>query len=408
MINNASRRLFLRGATLSAVGIGMRPTGLMVRAAQAAAGPGKPVLIHIFLRGGADGLSMVSPYAEPRFYSQRGEVALPPPGKPGGLIALDDHFALHPGLAPLRSIFAEGRLAIVHAVGNYDVSRSHFSAQDFVEMGTPGVNTTTSGTLDRLVGSLRGRSAAKAVSFSSRAPVSFLGPEEALVSLELAAFRLRAKDWQKEAEQRLKAMYAGSSLDRVAADIFEAIEVLRGAAGVAVEPANGAVYPDTSLGSSLRQAAQLIKAEIGTRCIFVSGDGAFDTHSGQVAAHSKDFASLGSAMGAFDRDLGRKIDDVVLIVSTEFGRTVFANGSHGTDHGSGYCALVLGGKVRGGRILGRWPGLEKKQLFEERDLAVTTDFRDLFLEAARKHLGSTASVALFPGYKAGPEPGFLA
>jgi uncharacterized protein (DUF1501 family) len=140
----------------------------------------------------------------------------------------------------------------------------------------------------------------------------------------------------------------------------------------------------------------------------VSGDGGFDTHSGQVAAHAKDFASLGSAMGAFDRDLGRKIDDVVLIVSTEFGRTVFANGSHGTDHGSGYCALVLGGKVRGGRILGRWPGLEKKQLFEERDLAVTTDFRDLFLEAARKHLGSTASVALFPGYKAGPEPGFLA
>lgn len=401
MNNNHSRRVFLRGTGLAAVGIGFGPSPLLARVANAAV-PGKEtVLVHIFLRGGADGLAMVAPYGDPLLYSHRGEVALPRPGQPGGMTKLDDYFALHPGLAPLQKIYAEGRMAVVHAVGNYDISRSHFSAQDFVELGTPGLSTTTTGALDRVTASLKGESPTKAVSFSSRTPVSYLGPEEVLVSLELAAFRLRAKNWQEEAETRIKAMYADTPLHHVATGIFDAIGVLRGAEKVSGAPANGAAYPDSSLGSSLRQAALLIKAEVGTRCVFVSGDGNFDTHSGQVPANAVDFASLGSALGAFDQDLGQKMDDVVVIVSTEFGRTVFANGSRGTDHGSGYCALVLGGKVRGGRILGRWPGLAMDQLFEERDLAVTTDFRDVFLEATRQHLGVEAGAAMFPGYRPG-------
>lgn len=404
---NPSRRMFLRGTGLAAVGIGLGPSPLLARVARAATPSRESVLVHVFLRGGADGLSMVAPYGDPLLYSLRGEIALPRPGQPGGMTRLDDHFALHPGLSPLQRAFSEGRLAVVHAVGNYDISRSHFSAQDFVELGTPGLSTTPTGTLDRVVAALDSKSATKAVSFSSRTPVSYLGPEEVLVSLELAGFRLRAKNWQTEAEDRIKAMYADTPLHRVAADIFDAIAVLRGAESVTGSPSNGAAYPDTTLGSSLRQAAQLIKAQVGTRCVFVSGDGNFDTHSGQIAANSVDFASLGASLGAFDQDLGRKIDDVVLIVSTEFGRTVFENGSHGTDHGSGYCALVLGGKVRGGRILGRWPGLAKDQLFEERDLAVTTDFRDVFLEAARGHLGVATSDSLFPGYTPGPGVGLL-
>jgi len=408
MNNHSSRRVFLRGAGLTAIGIGLGPSPLMVRTARAAEGSPQAVLVHLFLRGGADGLSMVAPYADPLLYSMRGEVALPPPGQAGGMARLDDHFALHPGLAPLAPVFSEGRMAVVHAVGNYNISRSHFSAQDFIELGTPGVSTTPTGTLDRLVGSLSGRSATKAISFSSRKPVSYLGPEEVLVSLELAAFRLRAKNWQQEAEERIKRMYAHTPLNGVSTDIFESIAVLRGAESVGAQPPNGAAYPGTTLGSSLRQAAQLIKAEVGTRSIFVSGDGNFDTHSGQIAANATDFASLGAALGAFDKDLGKKMDDVVVIVSTEFGRTVFANGSHGTDHGSGYCVLVLGGKVRGGRILGRWPGLAKDQLFEERDLAVTTDFRDVFAEIVRRHLGGPANQNLFPGYTPGGELGLMA
>jgi len=407
MGNQLSRRLFLRGTGLSVIGVGLAPSGLMACAARVTPASGRAVLVHIFLRGGADGLSMVAPYADPLLYEMRGEVALPPPGKPGGMVAIDDHFAFHPGLAPLRSAYTEGRLAIVHGVGNYNVSRSHFSAQDFVELGTPGIPTTPTGTLDRLVGSLTGVGATKGVSFSSRTPVSFLGPEEVLVSLELAAFRLRAKNWQNEAEERIKAMYANTPLHRVATELFESIDVLRGAASAGSQPANGAVYEDSTFGNALRQAAQLIKAEIGTRCIFVSGDAGFDTHSGQVAAHATDFTALGSALAAFDRDLGKRIDDVVVIVSTEFGRTVFANGSHGTDHGSGYCAFVLGGKVRGGRIAGRWPGLAKGQLFEERDLAVTTDFRDLFLETVEGHFGGAAASRLFPGYAPGPKVGLF-
>ena len=402
MNSNHSRRVFLRGTGLAAVGIGLRPSPLLARVATAAAGGKDKVLVHIFLRGGADGLAMVAPYGDPLLYSHRADVALPRPGQRDGMTKLDDYFALHPGLAPLQRVYSEGRMAVVHAVGNYDISRSHFSAQDFVELGTPGVSTTPTGALDRVTASLKGESPAKAVSFSSRTPVSYLGPEDVLVSLELAAFRLRAKNWQDEAENRIKAMYANTPLNRVATDIFEAIGVLRGAEKAGGQPANGAVYPDSSFGSSLRQAAQLIRAEVGTRCVFVSGDGNFDTHSGQVSANAADFASLGSALRAFDQDLGQKMDDVVVVVSTEFGRTVFANGSHGTDHGSGYCALVLGGKVRGGRILGRWPGLAKDQLFEERDLAVTTDFRDVFLEATRHHLGVEAGAAMYPGYKPGP------
>lgn len=407
MRNLPSRRVFLRGAALSAVGIGVGPSGLLSSLAGAAAPAGSAVLVHIFLRGGADGLAMVSPYGEPGFYDQRGEVALPPPRRPGGLVALDDHFALHPGLAPLHPVFAEGRLAIVHAAGHYGVSRSHFSAQDYVELGTPGVLTTPTGTMGRLAASLAGEGAAKLVAFSTRTPVSVLGPEEALVSVELNAFRLRAKNWPIEAANGIRSMYAETPLHDVASGIFQAIDQLRGAAGEHENPQHGAAYPDTMLGNSLRQAAQLIRAEIGTRCIFVDGGGNFDTHSGQLAANATDFASLGAALAAFDTDLGKKIDDVVVMVTTEFGRTVFANGSHGTDHGSGYCALILGGKVRGGSIRGTWPGLAPHQLFEERDLAVTTDFRDLFAEVAWKHLGVPRSAALFPGYSPGAGVGLL-
>ncbi|HET8646489.1 MAG TPA: DUF1501 domain-containing protein, partial [Vicinamibacteria bacterium] len=163
-------------------------------------------------------------------------------------------------------------------------------------------------------------------------------------------------------------------------------------------------YPAAPVGNSLRQAAALIKAQLGTRCIFVDVNGAFDTHANQLAQNELEFSRLGPALAAFARDLGPRLDEVTLFVTTEFGRTASVNGSGGTDHGSGHCMILLGAGVRGGRVHGRWPGLSSPQLFENRDLAVTTDYRDAFSEVARAALGVDAG-ALFPGYAGGPPPG---
>jgi uncharacterized protein (DUF1501 family) len=403
-----SRRVFLKGAGLAILGIGSQPSSLIARAGEDAP-PGKTILVHLFLRGGADPLNMVVPYGDHQYYDARRDIAIPPPGKPGGAVALDDHFGFHPGLAPIKPLFTEGRLAILEAVGNYRVTRSHFSAQDFAEMGTPGVRSTTTGTLARMVGQLPGTGVTKAVSFSSQSPVSFLGPDEALVALKLKAFRLRAKNWQNEAEQRVKAMYEGTPLTQLGNDLFDALGIVQTVLERSGEPSNGAVYPDSPIGNAMRQAAQVIKAGVGTRCIFcgVSGVGDYDSHALQLDKNAIDYADLGATLAAFDRDLAHRMDDVLVLVTTEFGRTVLANGSKGTDHGTGYCALVLGRGVKGGRIHGEWPGLAKAQLYEERDLAVTTDFRDLFAEVARKHLRVPSVDSLFPGYVPQSAPGVL-
>jgi uncharacterized protein (DUF1501 family) len=392
-----SRRVFLKGAGLLALGVGADPSDLLVRTAQAAKARDR-VLVHMFLRGGADGLAMLVPYGDPEYYQHRAQIALPRPGADGGVVPLDDHFGLHPALAPLKPFYADGRMAAIHAVGNYAATRSHFSAQDFAELGTPGVRNTTTGALSRMAARLDGRGVMHALSFSTQRPVSLLGPDPALVTLRLGTFDLEAKEWRDEAERRVRHMYASSPLAALGGDIFSAVEVLRNTPELKAKPVPGAAYPAESPGAALRQAAQIIKAGIGTRCIFVPVEGRFDTHAKQLEGNAEDFPHLGQALSAFVQDLGPLLDDVVVLVTTEFGRTVFMNGSRGTDHGTGFCALVLGGRVKGGRILGRWPGLRKDQLFEERDLAVTTDYRDLFFEIAVRHLGATHADGLFPGY----------
>jgi uncharacterized protein (DUF1501 family) len=376
---------------------------MLIRTARAAERRDR-CLVHVFLRGGVDGLSLVAPYGDAEYYAHRPKLAFPRPGRDGGVIALDDHFGLNRDLEPLKPLYGEGRLAFVHAVGNYDATRSHFSAQDFVELGTPGVRNTTTGELSRMAAGLDGSGVLKAVSFSTQRPVSLLGPEPILVTVDLASFDLAAKSWRGEAERRLRHMYRGSPLAGLGDDIFSALQVLQNTPGLKATPANGAAYPSEEPGPALRQAALIIKAGLGTRCLFVPVSGHFDTHSNQLEWNHAEFAPLGKALAAFARDLGPKLDDVVVLVTTEFGRTVFMNGSNGTDHGTGLCAVVMGGRVKGGKVMGRWPGLRKEQLFEERDLAVTTDYRDLFLEVAREHLGVRRADGLFPGYAptAGP------
>ncbi len=401
---DVSRRVFLRGAGLAAVGVGMAPSSLLVRTAQAA-GAGPKVLVKVFLRGGADGLNFCVPYGDSEYYNLRQGIGLPRPGQAGGVVNLDGYFGMHPQFAPLAPYFQDGRLAFIHAVGNPGLTRSHFDAQDYMESGTPGDKQTATGWLDRAIGQIPGREVTQAVSFSAQLVRSFLGPEPVLVAQTLTSFDLRAPNWRAEAEGRLTEMYQSDStqVGTTGLETFEAINTLLRAP--APLPANGAIYPAGNTGNALRQAAGLIKTGVGTRCIYVNVGGAFDTHSNQLQGNINDYRPLGLALAAFATDLGGMLDDVVLMVTTEFGRTAAVNGAAGTDHGTGYAMLVLGGRVRGGRVLGQWPGLSRSQLYQNRDLAATTDFRDVFQEVARAQFGIGAS--LFPGYTPGAGVGVV-
>ena len=406
---DGSRRIFLRGASAAAVGIGFGPSALMSRTAQAATG--QKVFVQIFLRGAIDTLNMVVPYGDPTYYNIRGAIAIPRPGQAGGALRLDDTFGLHPALSGLMPLWNQGRLAIVDAVGNYALSRSHFDAQDFMETGTPGNKGTSTGWLDRVIKAIPGSNVSEAVAFQSQLPRSFMGPEPVLVASNLTTFNLKVgATWRTEAETALRGMYGSrqDAIGKVGRETFEAIDTIVRSPVLSMAPANGAVYPNASIGTSLRQAAAIIKAGIGTRTIFISVGGAFDTHSGELAAHQVELPRIGDSLAAFSQDLGGLMDDVVVMVVSEFGRTAYVNGSVGTDHGSAHAVFVLGGAVRGGRLLGRWPGLSPTQLYENRDLAATTDFRDVYAEVARKHLGLTDMAALFPGFNVGAGVGLLA
>lgn len=407
-----SRRVFLRGASTAALGIGMGPSPLMWRTAEAAEGAANKIFVKIFVRGGMDTLNMLVPYGVSEYYSLRPNIAIPRPGQGNGAIRLDDTFGLHPAFASIKPLWDDGRLAFVDGVGNYDLSRSHFDAQDFMETGTPGNKSVSTGWLDRAIKMIPGTAVSEAVAFQSQLPRAFSGPEPVLVATNLTSLNLKAgTTWRAEAEAALRAMYGSrpDAIGKVGRETFEAIDTVARNPLLAAAPANGAVYPaNSSLGTSLRQAAAIIRAGLPTRTIFVSLGGAFDTHSGQLAAHNTEFPRISDSLVAFSQDLGRLMDDVVVLLVSEFGRTAFENGSAGTDHGSAKAAIVMGGGVRGGRIHGRWPGLSNSQLYQVRDLAATTDFRDLYAEIVRKHLGLTDMATLFPGYTPGAGPGVLA
>jgi len=404
-----SRRIFLRGASAAALGIGLGPSSLMSRTAQAA-GSGTKVFVQVFIRGGLDTLNVVVPYGDPTYYNLRGSIAIARPGQSGGALRLTDMFGLHPALSDLMPLWADGRLAIIDGVGNVDLTRSHFDAQDFMETGTPGNKGTTTGWLDRAIKMIPGSAVSEAVAFQSQLPRSFVGPEPVLVASNLASFNLRAgASWRAEADAALRGLYGSrqDAIGKVGRETFEAIDTLTRSTVLTQAPSNGAVYPNATIGNSLSQAAAVIKAGLGTRTIFVSVGGAFDTHANQLAAHAVELPRVGAALAAFVRDLGGLMDDVVLMVVSEFGRTASVNGSAGTDHGSAKAVFVIGGPVRGGRLLGQWPGLSPSQLYQNRDLAATTDFRDVYGEIARQHLGLTDMGTLFPGFAAGPGLGLL-
>jgi uncharacterized protein (DUF1501 family) len=398
-----NRRTLLKCGACSLVALA-GPPRFLLRTAAAAAARGK-VLVAIFQRGAVDGLSMITPHGDPAYGTSRPTIALKSPkrGESDRALDLDGFFALHPALAPLVPLWETRALAIVHACGSPDTTRSHFDAQDYMESGTPGIKSTPDGWLARAVKALPEAPAPfRAVALSPTLPRALQGDVGAIALQSLDRFDVRAGD--PTARGDFEALYARSVNDLLSGtgrETFEAVKMLRSVDAARIPPANGAEYPRGSFGEAMRQIAQLIKANAGLEIAFADVQG-WDTHVGQGAEQGQLAARLrefGGALAAFARDLGDRLADVVVLTMSEFGRTVAENGNRGTDHGHATAMLVLGGGVRGGRVYGRWPGLGREVLFEARDLAVTTDFRTLFSEVARRHLG-VATAPLFPGWKA--------
>ena len=396
-----TRRFFLHASAVAMAGVGMAPSWL-VRAA-AAAGTKRKILVAIFQRGAADGLNVVVPFFEKRYYELRPTIAVQPPGQNNGAIDLDGRFALHPSLRLLKPLWDSGQLAIVEATGSPDPTRSHFDAQDFMESGTPG-KMSEDGWLNRaLPPAGPGPSPLRAIAIGSQLPRTLRGSRAAAVAVNnLEQFQVMNPN-----AGILESMYATTADAKLMAsgkDTFEAVRTIESIGRAPYTPANGAQYQG-EFGRSLQQIARLIKADVGVEAAFAD-IGGWDHHSNETQQLANLLQPFGASLAAFARDMGDRMDDIVLVTMSEFGRTVKEDGNSGTDHGHGNLMMVLGGPVRGGHVYGRWPGLEPEQLFERRDLAVTTDFRDVLGELASRHLGQQND-QVFPGYKPGEPLGLL-
>ncbi len=425
------RRMFLKNSGLALLTLGAPPE-FLTRAllADTAAATRKKTLVCIFQRGAVDGLSMIVPFGEQAYYDVRRSIAIDPPraGADESVLDLDGFFGLHPSLESILPFWRRGELAVVHACGSPHPTRSHFEAQDFMETAAPGIKTTREGWLNRLLAenpcadcdhrTLAGGSAHAAdhaagqaglasdvlrgIAIAPELPLSLRGAYPTLAIPDLRRFGV-AGGRDRSLETTFSELYRGSSGDVVsgAADqSFDAIELLRRADPTRYIPRVGVEYPRTPFGRSLEQIAQLVKSDVGLEVAFADLGG-WDTHLAQGGSRGQlanRLRELAAGLRALYDDLGDRLEDVVVITMSEFGRTVAENGSGGTDHGHGNCMLVLGGAVSGGSVLGTWPGLEAGQLYERRDLAITTDFRDVFGEVVVRHLGASNTDRVFPGY----------
>jgi uncharacterized protein (DUF1501 family) len=405
---NISRRYFIKSGGIAMLGMASLPSFLQ-RAVAATASPNKKKMVVLFQRGAMDGLNVVVPFAEPNYYALRPTIAIPQPNRGGAeaAIDLDGFFGLHPSLEPLLPLFKNGQLAIVQAVGSPDPSRSHFDAQDFMESGTPGVKATDDGWLNRAIQSMAEEkpSPFRAVAFGPYLPRTLQGTAPAVAIPDLKQFKMYGP--QQTTEGGFEAMYAQTvdqAMRGVGHETFEAIDQLKQINPDTYQPDNGAQYPKGRFGQSLMEIAELFKADVGLEVAFLDSGG-WDHHvneggvQGQLANLLRD---LGQGIAAFHQDMGDRMGDVVFVSMSEFGRTAHENGNHGTDHGHANCMFVMGGDIKGGRVYSRWPGMSQGQLYEGRDLAVTTDYRSVLGEIISKHLGDRNLKAVFPGFANDP------
>ena len=407
------RRAFVKSGALALVTMGLSPSFLRRTAfgMDLVNAPKGKVLICLFQRGAADALNIVVPHGERAYYAMRPSIAIPQPSgsNPAGAIDLDGFFGLHPALAPLKPLYDRKLLAPVHAVGSPSTTRSHFDAQDYMESATPGNKGTQDGWLNRYLQAKREPKATafRAVSLTANLPRTLLGPSPAIAMTNIGDFGVRAGQGNGQVAKGFEELYAQNMSDVLhgtGKEAFEAVKMLKKANPQQYQPASGASYPRSPFGQALLQIAQLIKSDIGVEVAFTDVGG-WDTHAnqgnarGQLANRLQDFAQ---GIAALHQDLGDRMRNVVILTMTEFGRAVQENGNRGTDHGHASVAFALGGPVKGGRVYGEWPGLATEQLYEGRDLRLTTDFRDVFAEIAARHMGATNLGAIFPGYTPNP------
>lgn len=413
------RRVFVRDSALALVTMGLSPTFLRRTALGMALPQGArgKVLICLFQRGAADALNMVVPFGERAYYAMRPGIAIAPPARSAGAVGaidLDGFFGLHPALAPLKPLWDRGLLAPIHAVGSPSATRSHFDAQDYMESATPDIKGTSDGWLNRYLATSRtceqcAATPFRAVAMTPQTPRVLQGSAPSVAMNSVADFTVRSGGAQAA---QLEALYRTGSADLIhgtGTEMFEAVKMLRAANPQRYQPERGAVYPASQFGQRLLSIAQLIKSGVGLEVAFADVGG-WDTHvnqggaTGQLAQRLGDF---GASIAALVTDLADRMQDVVILTMSEFGRMARQNGSGGTDHGHAGAMFAIGGAVKGQRVVGRWPGLAPEQLYEGRDLALTTDFRAVFAEVASRHLGATKLDALFPGYTPGAVPGAL-
>ncbi len=403
-----SRRALLRGGFGASALSGLSflltsQAGYAESPRPASAVTGAPVLLCVFLRGAADGLNLVVPHADAEYYALRPSIAVPRPGEAGGALDLDGRFGLHPKLEPLKAAYDAGELALVHAVGSPHPTRSHFEAQDYMTTGAVGDRTVAQGWLARYLTTKPAGSSSllRAVALSQRPPLALRGYPDAIVTPRLKDFRFQASEALSpvlsKGFARLYRADSQSPAERAGQRALEASQLVQRA--LSKQKSSGKYGRDVQ---EFSEVARLIKADVGLQTAWIDLSG-WDTHRQQGQSDSgelpRQLDRLARALSALRADLGPLLERVVIVVMSEFGRTARENGTRGTDHGHGGAMLVLGGKIKGGRVLGRFPGLALDQLYEGRDLAVTSDFRDVLSEVCESHLGVADTSALFQGFR---------
>ncbi|MDH3530020.1 MAG: DUF1501 domain-containing protein [Acidobacteriota bacterium] len=414
------RRYFLKnsGIALASFGaVGLAPDFLrqFANAATVTDAFGKKkILVTIFQRGAVDGLNMIVPHGDSDYYNIRRNIAVPKPGRNEGAIDLDGFFGFHPAMASLEKFWKSKQLAVINSAGSPDNTRSHFDAQDYMESGTPGYKATRDGWLNRVLqlNPKEKTSPFRAVSMTQQVPRTLMGRYPTVAMTNLQTFAIRAGAYTSSVQGGFEGIWQQQADDRLGEtgkETFEAINYLKKANPAQYSPENGARYPAGPFGNNLRQIAQLIKAGVGLEAAFSDTPGLnWDTHINQANQNGSrgQLANLlrifSQALAAFATDLGKDMDDVLILTMSEFGRTAQENGSRGTDHGHGNAMIAIGNSVNGGRVYGDWKGLKPSQLDRGRYLAVTTDFRDVFAEAAGRHLAANNLDKVFPRYTVDP------
>lgn len=397
-----SRRQFLQGCSVAIASMaGARLTNLAFAKQDHPA----DTLVVVFLRGGWDALNVVPPLqGDDRGFYEKAR----PDIKISDLLTLNDQFGLHPALAPLHELYQAGKMGVVHAVGLDHDTRSHFDAQEYIELGTPGSKNTTSGWITRHLQETGVSSILPVVSTAGQ-PTSLLNFVPTVNVNSPSDFSQWGNDLLASQQTALRQMYQGESLlHRAGARTLDALNIVSPLVNQEYQPSNGAFYNDDELGQQLKTIARMIKLEAGLRVAAVDFGG-WDTHEYETDGNGGYIGDLlgqlASGLSNFYLDLDSGYTDrLSVVVISEFGRRLVQNESYGTDHGHGSVMLALGGNVNGGQVYGKWPGLNNDQLYDHADLAVTTDYRQVLSELLSTRLGNSNIESVFPGFSGNYDP----